>query len=282
MLSTQSDSFPKIYLPNLLKYGLDENEAKIYLFLLENSAKPALKISRELKLARTKVYRILDKLTEKGLVAHELQSAGLKFLAESPQKLSLLLTAQEKAVQQLEAQHSQLVTQLETLAQAYSSGGSEVRYYSGLDGLKQVTYNSLSAKKQLLIYELNQDMSKFVDYEFAESVRAEMAEKAITTFQLTNLTQILPHTEVSKLVQEFWQVRYIPPKDFKIDFEVLIYNNIYALYTYQHGEAFCVEIHNPFLAKMQRQLFKFIWKRAQALKVMDRFGRAELPIKVTA
>lgn len=276
MLSTQTDSFSSELLPALSEYGLSTEEAQIYLFLLENRSKSALEISRELKLSRTKVYRVLDKLLDKKLAVKELQTAGLHFLAESPEQLDLLLKKQAQRLETLEHKHSSLMQELKALGGKYRSSNSEVRYYTGLDGLKQVTQNSLAAKKQLLIYELNQDMSKFIDYDFAESIRTELVKRKITTFQLTNLTEILPYTEVSGLVRDFWKVRHVSEKEFQIKFEVLIYNHVYALYTYERGEAFCVEIHNPYLAEMQRQLFRFIWKRAQAMEILETTGHAKL------
>lgn len=278
MLSTQTDSFSSEILPSLTEYGLSTEEAQIYLFLLENRSKSALEISRELKLSRTKVYRILDRLLEKKLAVKELQTAGLHFLAESPEQLEFLLKKQAERLESLEHKHGSLMQELKALGGKYRSSNSEVRYYTGLDGLKQVTQNSLAAKKQLLIYELDQDMSKFVDYEFAESMRRELVKRKITTFQLTNLTEILPYTEVTSLIQDFWKVRHVSEKEFQIKFEVLIYNHVYALYTYERGEAFCVEIHNPYLAEMQRQLFRFIWKRAQALEVLETTGHAKLKL----
>jgi len=276
MLSTKSDSFDQEIIHNLQDYGLDEIEVKIYLFLLANASKTALQISRDLKLARTKVYRTLDKLLEKNLAVTELQSAGMRFLAESPTQLSLLLNQRATDLDKLKNSHSNLLSELETLAGHYQQAGSEVKYYTGMNGLRQVTLNSLAAKRQLLIFELNQDMSKLVDYDLAEDARREFAAKKTTIFQLTNLAKILPYTEVSALIENYWKVRYLNPKDFKIEFEVLIYNDIYALYTYDRGEAFCVEIHNPHLAKMQRQLFKFAWKQAKPMKILDGFGAAEL------
>lgn len=276
MLSEKTDSFNQKILENLQNYGLDEIEAKIYLFLLANASKTALQVSRELKLSRTKVYRILDKLLEKNLVVTELQSAGMRFLAESPKQLDQLLHSQLNHLEELKTEHSHLVSELQTLAGHYTQAGSEVRYYTGMNGLRQVTLNSLAAKRQLLIFELNQDMSKLVDYELAEEVRQEFANKHTSIFQLTNLTKILPYTEVKTLIQDYWKVRHLNPKEFKIEFEVLIYNDVYALYTYDRGEAFCVEIHNPQLAKMQRQLFRFAWKQALPMKILDRFGSAEL------
>lgn len=276
MLSTKSDSFDPEIIHNLQNYGLDEVEVKIYLFLLANASKTALQISRDLKLARTKVYRILDKLLEKNLIVTQLQSAGMRFLAESPNQLTLLFQDRATDFENLKSVHTGLVSQLQTLAGHYQKAGSEVKYYTGMNGLRQVTLNSVAAKKQLLIFELNQDMSRLVDYDLAEEARREFAARKTTIFQLTNLKKILPYTEVSALIKNFWKVRYLDPKDFKIEFEVLIYNDVYALYTYDRGEAFCIEIHNPQLAKMQRQLFKLAWKQAKPMNILNGFGAAEL------
>ena len=197
MLSTQTDSFTPELLPTLTEYGLSTEEAQIYLFLLENRSKSALEISRAMKLSRTKVYRILDRLLEKKLAVREVKTAGLRFLAESPEQLQFLLEKQAKRLEALEHKHGSLMQELKALGGKYRSSNSEVRYYTGLDGLRQVTQNSLAAKKQLLVYELNQDMSKFMDYEFAESMRRELVKRKVTTFQLTNLPEILPYTEVA-------------------------------------------------------------------------------------
>ena len=274
-MSKKTDTFSTKIIDQLLAYGLDEEAAKIYLFLLEHGEKSALQISRDLSLARTKVYRILDNLYDKKLVLRTLMSAGFRFIAAHPKQLQTNLKESAAHLQKLEQQSQGLIAELSSLAGQFQSV-SEVRYFNGLDGLKQVTYNSLAAKNKLSIFELDQDMSKFIDYEFSEQIRKELVANRITTYQLTNLTKILPYTEVSEMVQNYWKIRHIPPKDFQIRFEVLLYNDVCAMYTYQGGEAFCVEIHNANLTLMQQQLFKFVWKQATPMEITDTFGGAVL------
>ena len=62
----------------------------------------------------------------------------------------------------------------------------------------------------------------------------------------------------------------------KIKFEVLIYNDVYVMYRYKGKEVFCVEIYNQELADMQRQLFRYMWKKARRFKVLNKEGKAEL------
>lgn len=274
-MSKKTDSLHQSILLNLQAHGLDEESAQAYIFLLENGEKSALVLSRSLAIPRTRMYRILDNLYEKKLVVRTMTTAGFRFLAAHPKQLNINLQEAAVSLKHLQAQTAPLVDQLMQIAGQFQAS-SEVKYYNGLDGLKQVTYNSLAAKKDLYIFELDQDMSKFIDYEFSEEIRKELVTNQIVTNQLTNLKHILPYTEVTEMVEHLWRIKHINPKEFAIRFEVLIYNDVYAIYTYERSEAFCVEIHNQNLAAMQKQLFKFVWQKAQAMRIYDLRGGARV------
>ena len=74
-MSNQTD----IYLQKLQLFNLDEEESSVYIYLLKNSFTTALQISRDLKIGRTKVYRILDKLQQSHLAEDKLGERGLEF-----------------------------------------------------------------------------------------------------------------------------------------------------------------------------------------------------------
>lgn len=86
-MSDQTDSLAG----SLTPFGLSLEEAKVYLFLAQSGIFSALQISREVHMARTKVYRILDKLIAKKLVSVGLDDMGKKFGANSYQGLELLV-----------------------------------------------------------------------------------------------------------------------------------------------------------------------------------------------
>jgi hypothetical protein len=75
-----------------------------------------------------------------------------------------------------------------------------------------------------------------------------------------------------------WDVRYIDPKVLDIKFEMVIYNDICALYSYEGKEAFGVEIQNPNLAKMQIQIFKAMQRLAVPLIKTGARGEAHLAV----
>ena len=78
------------------------------------------------------------------------------------------------------------------------------------------------------------------------------------------------------MIEQYSQYRYINPLKLKIDFEVLIYNNVYATYTHHDDSIFAVEIYNRELAAMQKQLFDFVWNQAQPMRFTDARGAVEL------
>ncbi len=257
----------------LQAFGLTEEEAKIFLLLFEKGEKSALQLSRELHIARTKVYRLLDKLYEKGLINRKHDDLGFKFGANSYKQLERLVSEKEAELTKIKQEMPSIFSELSTIEKK-ASGDSKVLYYTGIEGLKQVTWNSIQAKGELCTMELI-NMSGFLDLAFAEKVREEMVLKKTNIRQLSNLAHMGPYTKVKGVV-DYWQCRYLDPKLLKIEFEVLIYNNVYAMYTYQKDEIFCVEVINADLALMQKQLFNYIWKTAKPMKILNPEGEALL------
>jgi hypothetical protein len=220
------------------------------------------------------VYRLLDKINAKGLVTQRLDNLGLKFKATPYTQLELLLVEKENEVKVLRESMPSVYKQISELV---SSGetGSKVYYHHGIDGLKHVTWNSLEAKDTLRIYEKYESMNAFLDKNFSEVVRKEFAQRKVRIHQLTGLAHIEPYTDVAELLP-FWEVRYIDPKFLAMKFEVLIYNDVYCMYQYGRGEEFCVEIHNPELASMQKQLFDYVWQTARPMKIIGTHGEAKV------
>ena len=120
------------------------------------------------------------------------------------------------------------------------------------------------------------DMSKYLDRTFSEEVRSEIVKRKIHIKQITNLTDIPAHTDVSELVTNYWEVRYVDPKSLALSYEVLVYDDVVAMYNVRGNDVFCVEIQDKDLAKMQKQLFMFVWNSSQRMRILDKKGTAVL------
>lgn len=269
-MSDQTDN-----LLNLVKpFGLSDEEVKIYLFLLAHGYVSALELSRQLHLGRTKVYRLLDLLKDKGLTEFKLDERGMKFGATHPRKLEQLVGQKQAQVNALSQALPSLVSQLTALL-PHKDQSSKVLYYEGLSGLEQVSFNITRADKLLRVFEMSH-MSEFLSNEFAEDIRRRLVANQIVTRDITNQKEFGEYTQIDELVERYSEYRYLDPKLLKIGFEVLIYNDVYATYTYDSDKIFCVEIYNAQLAEMQKQLFDYVWQQAQPMEYISGGGAAKI------
>ncbi len=260
---------------NLLsQYGLTEDGGRVYLEIVTGRGDTALKIAKLTKLARTKVYRIMDNLIAKKFIITRVGERGMRFVATPPDQLEFLVADREHELSKLKQILPLLQSQLSDLSKQ-TKETSQVRYYHGIDGLKQVTYNSLKAKGELLTYELS-TMNAFMDQDEAEKLRARFVENKVHIKTLTNVTEMSAWTKVTEMVEKYWEIRHLDPKDNPFQFEILIYNDVYCMYRYTGNEIFCVEIKNAELAQMQRALFYYLWDLARPLTTLDEHGTAAL------
>jgi len=258
----------------LKRYGFTDNESLIYTHLLKTGNKTSVvQIARSLKLGRTPVYNALDRLEDKGVVEKTLGDNGHNYMASSPDNLERYWADRTAKREKLAEKLPALVASLEALATP-SGYKSQINYFSGHRGIKQITYNSLKAEKDLYIYEVRSDMTAFMTNDQAERFRETWVEKNTTIHQLTNKTEFKDFTDVKKLIVDLWDIRHMPPEILDIKFETLIYNDTVALYSYIGNEIFGVEIKNPALAEMQKQIFKAMQKLAKPMKITSEKGSA--------
>jgi predicted transcriptional regulator len=270
-MSKKTDKLIKLLSP----YGLNDDEVRVYLELLEKGRSSVVEIHRSTGISRTKVYRLLDSLEQKGLVVVLLHSRGKRFEASHPKKLNMLVDQKESEVEKLKSDLPIVMNALKRI-NGQTKEEAKVLYYEGLEGLKQVTYNSLKAKKELLTLEIT-DMDGFFDHEYAEKMRHKFIDREIQIKTLTNQKEIPEWTETAtEMVRKYWQIRHLPEEQLEIKFEILVYNNVYAMYRYQGGKIFCVEVYSNELAEMQKQLFSYMWDKAEKFKIINEFGKAEL------
>jgi hypothetical protein len=260
----------------LTQFGVTEPEATIYLEILSGRGDTALALARSVKLARTKVYRLLDNLIAKGLVITRLGERGTRFSALPPNQLEILLSDREHELARLRQTLPTLESQLVEISNLkQDSKAPQVLYYHGIEGLKQVTYNSLRAKGELLSYEL-ETMNSFLSRGWAEDFRKKFVANKIHIRTMVNSTKMAGWTDVTEMVKNYWEMRHVSLVGKPFQFEILIYNDVYCMYRYTGEDIFCVEIHSAELADMQRQLFEIIWSNAKKFKVLDDHGAATL------
>lgn len=123
---------------DLLKAGLTQTEARIYLDLLGHGQSGATDIAKRLRIDRTVAYHTLRNLQKKGLVSYLIKNYKRTYEAADPENLLGPIKEQEAYTQQL-------IPHLRKLERAKQSA-QEVLTYEGKEGLRVLLNDILKAQ----------------------------------------------------------------------------------------------------------------------------------------
>lgn len=246
-------------------FGLNSSETEVYVFLLNKPALSVVEINRLMDIKRTRLYRILGALEGKQLIVSEFSDRGKIYKAQKLDQLKLLIVGKEKEIKDMEEIKNSLYEELSVLG-GRMSNPSMVKIYRGMEGLKQISWKSAEAKDELRLVELG-EMSKFLDYGYYEMIRRRFVENKVHVRELTNLSIMPAWTEVEEFCRDYWQCRYIDSGMFKIKHELLIYNDLFAIYYNDGAEIVCMEVKNEAFAKIQKQIFDFMWSNGLKMNI---------------
>jgi predicted transcriptional regulator len=270
-MSTLSDKYTSLLKP----FGLNTSEVKVYTYLLGKKASSVLSISKGTNITRTKIYYILDKLIDKGLIRKTGKKNASRYSANSYEQLSQIINRKKVEIEMLESSLPTVFEELSSL-QLKNSSKSDIRHYKGIEGLKTVTWNSTKARGTLRLFELATDLGTFLDFDFAERVRLEFVNQGLdSSKQLTNISKFGPWTNIEEFV-EIWKCKYISTNALHFEVETLVYNDVVAMYQFRDEEMFCIEIYNRDLAQNHKNLFDYLWKNAKKMQKLDKRGSVKV------
>lgn len=129
----------------LREIGLTEGEIKVYLALLEIGTTTTGKIIKKSKISASKVYLILEKLSQKGLISQVIKQRTKYFQAADPKRIIDYLSDKELALGEQKENIKKLLPALWTKQQKSESGAE---MYQGLGGIKTMFYSILNDLKK--------------------------------------------------------------------------------------------------------------------------------------
>lgn len=253
----------QILTSHLELFGLDDVEVRIYLNLLEGGPKTPLDLSRETNINRSKIYRYLDRLQAKRLIEEADKGRGLTLKAAGPDSLELLILEKEQQLKNQKELLPDLVKELSALPATGGKGGFEVKHYHGTEGLKQMLWNHLAAKKEILVFGF-ENRNNIAGKAFAETIRYEQVARKITKIEVENVTDQGKYwyTSVPNW-GKFYRSRYMPPRILTIKQYLVIFNDTISILNWADGNKVGLEITNASFADMYKQIFWNYWEIAK-------------------
>jgi len=233
---------------HLSALGLTKHEAGVYMDLLEYGTQTISEISRTSKLHRPAIYRALPHLKEKGLISERRVGKLIHYAAEPPERLRTLLGSL----------HNELDTVIPKLSQMQDNKTPIARRLDGISGVHAVfedVLNTLKKGEEFYRYSsvIHSDLEKVglpKDYEKRRD------EKKLERLVISNDGYIQsrePALEES--------LRVVPKEFLPFDYDVaqIIYGDKIAYIDYSQPIATIIE--NPAFAKMQKDIFKMLFRR---------------------
>ena len=153
MLSPHRDNMPHLdpkIAESLLGFGLLEPEMKVYLALLSLGPQPASVIAKKSGLKRGHTYNVLADLLHRGLV-QEFTKGSVKYFTCLPP--AVLITMLEQRQGEMEQKKKKLMEVLPDLEHIRNPSilQPKVRFFSGIEGIKQIYEDTLRHANQDLL-----------------------------------------------------------------------------------------------------------------------------------
>ncbi len=251
----------------ILKYleslGISPEGARIYSILVEQGPCSIMDISRLAQIERTRIYRILDSLIEKGIIEEQLDYKRRMLKAADIQNIEYLVNNNLRKAKELSDTFSQFTKTIEGISHGDST--TSVQFYRGKEGIKQMLWNELSAKTESLcfIYKIFDGFvgSTFFDHWAEEFGRRGLRSREIRT-EIFDQSYLDNPNDICFRIKNV-DIRYIPSKEFPLTHGVTIYDNVVAIYDFWEDSIFGVEMYNQRVADMQRIFFNTYWSVAK-------------------
>ncbi|NQU98506.1 hypothetical protein HQ533_03495 [Candidatus Woesearchaeota archaeon] len=168
----------------LEEIGLTKSETNVYLALLELGSTTTGKIVDKSRASSSKIYEILDRLMQKGLVSFIIKSGVKYFEAAPPERILDYIEEKEKQLQEKKDQAKKIIPQL-TLRKELSKYQSEATIYKGFKGLETAfndIFNVLGKGDTVYVYvvgELDPKINDLIIKQYKERAKRGIRTKTI-------------------------------------------------------------------------------------------------------
>jgi len=249
----------------LLKIGLTEGEARVYLALAETGSATVGPVVRKSGVAYSNIYEILERLIKKGLVSFIIKSKTRYFQALEPGRLYDYIEMKEAEVRSQRKVAEQLVPELSRFSKRRGEK-LEAEVFIGLSGMK-TAYEKVAAGcengcEYVYIYGPEKGFMERVDTFFLDLdkkvyTKSGMKMKGILSREyFSNSRYIRKSKKISRGEEE---VRYV---DFPVPGNIDVHGDKVLIASWA-GPVIAVLIHSNDMADSFRKYFDSVWKKAR-------------------
>lgn len=243
----------------LLQFGLSEEEANVYLTVLELGGSFVSTIAHKAHCPRVNCYYILDSLRKKGLITANLKGNTKFFVAEPPQVL----------VNQMEAKYQEaknVLPELLSITNIYAYKPI-IRSYEGIEEIKNIFDQTLQAKSEVLGYTNLEALGELLP-DYLPTYTQKLVKKRIKTRLLSPSTEkaraFIKRFYPKDFPEELVEILFVNPKEFNFENQICIYDNTVAIMSLNPNELMGMVVESGVYARTERAVYNLAWLGATA------------------
>jgi len=244
-------------LEHLVRFGIPEKEAKVYLSLLELGPSSVSDVAKRAKVSRTNTYHLLNALLSRGLVNSHEKTAKVIFSAEPPQRILQILKNQADECQRMIKEAEQLLPELSSVYRK-DDNKLRVRFYEGAEGIISVYEDTLTAQSEILAYASVEDQHDFFPGYFPAYYTRRSKEGISARCLLANNDE---SKRIQSLDKAHLRVSRLIPEEYGIFTELNIYDNKVVMMSFR--EKFGAIIESKEVTNAFKKLFELAWEKAE-------------------
>lgn len=250
---------------DLENFGLQPNEIKAYLALLELNKGTVTQISKLAELNRTTGYDVLERLCLHGLVGRVLTGKKINYVSEPPSRLKQFLENKKSRMEKYLADFSDVLPELQSIYKTdlkpiikFAEGKKEMEnIYKHVLSSKSTIYSILNLKGYAEIFD------ELGAYQSNERFRRGIKEKVLAIKSDKALAWYNKIYANNKRKQENTEYRWLErePKSLPVG-EINIFDDAVIIMLSKPGENVAFEIKSQSFADFLKIIFEMAWLHA--------------------
>ncbi|MDP3792973.1 MAG: helix-turn-helix domain-containing protein [bacterium] len=242
-------------LKQLTSLGLSENEAKVYVAMLELGPATVLEISAKAGVNRPTTYVQIEALKKMGLISTQTKGKKQLFMAESPEQLEFVIERERKEIEQ---KKEELIKLLPGLTNLFNLAGEkpQVRFFEGEEGILKIQGEFLKTKADSIygISDFDSVMELFPNFTSAYS--SKRAQRKIPSKLIYTSTK---GSFLKGSDEDFMrESKYVSKDKLSLGSDITIFGDKIAIMALK-GKISGVIIEHKEMANSLRSVFELLW-----------------------
>lgn len=242
----------------LKKLGLTEGEARAYLALLKLGSSTVGAIVKESKISYSKIYEVLGRLMEKGLVSFNLKEKTKYFQSVKPNRLLEFIKQKEEEIKKNKEMIQEILPDLEGISGKKDNQTAEI--FIGLKGLRtayDLLLKDYSKKILLSFFYVHDEKYSEIANDFYEKEFLYFKELGIKARGISDVN--LKSSKSFVKPPKFVNLKFV---DFPLPSTIDIYQDKVLLTTWR-DKPFAYLITSKEISENLRNYFDKVWKIAK-------------------